>query len=847
MKRKIMITLALLFLLTLHLSTTYAGKKKSSKPHTAQKPHYDLVVPLPRNGYRLYYRVKLKGKWGVIDPQSNAELIPPKYDEIADVFFERTANPKPSIYQLISSYSEDMAAVKVDGKWGFVDKAENQVVEPKYQMVRLFKDGMAAVQNNGQWGFIDRSGREKVSSRYDLVRDFVEGMAVISVNSKENPAKSLYGFIDKTGMEIVPPKYDKVQDFNNEGTARVSIASNNTAKPFLIGFIDKTGREIIPLRYPSLGEMHDGMVLTCVDAKNEAGVLFGFINRHGELVVPPAYSSVENFHEGRAAVRRVSILKNGKYTFIDQTGRELFPPRYDDVRPFSEGLAAVMKRGAYDKRKHSFRNKWGFIDKTGREVIPLKYLTVSSFKDGRAQVQGAPHFIDKRGKKAVPPKTQQPQENRNAGTEYLIRVKLNGKWGYADFTGEEVVPVKYDELPPTLSGGLNRMKENGKYGYLDMRGNEVIPAKYDELPPSLNAKFNRIKRNGKYGYLDARGNEVTPAKYDSAPERLQKQYSDDLPLVRVAAGGKFGYLSRETGEEIVPVKYDYAPEYLVGEKRKVKRDGKWGYLDTQGRETGAFQYEEDPCAFGKKKGDHFVFLEQSVMRSKPDPGSDVVTLFAPGTTITVGSKTETDLTRGDDTDQWYKAASGGERGYVWGGDIADSAFTVRADGNKLLFLIRNRTNGTNQCYKPKFEMKMLRDGKVLSEYSGHPFDQNTTSVRSVEYVSMDGFSAPLKLLKVRFELIGYKDTYARFGTAVTYFYIDDGKLNKVLDILEEVGGEEKFKDHKFLTEVELPDNRMRVDKIVYTIYSSMPSQPKKLFARVTYQWDWDAKTFKEVK
>jgi hypothetical protein len=866
MQNKIIIILSIFSLLTLQTAgTNAASNPKHAKRHheKVKKPRYELVkpvsqslktkpdttmltwngavwetrqIPLPK--VRKYAAVRLHDKWGIIDDIDGTQLIVPKYDEISDVFF--LCNQDRRHNALLGDYREDMAPIIVRDKWGFKDRAGNEVVEPQYQLVRPFFDGIAAVQKDGLWGFIDKKGREIVALQYDAVGNFHEGLAFVSVKSKENPMKRLYGFIDKTGSEIVPLKYDKVGDFNSEGTARVSIASGNSAKPFLIGFIDKTGREIIPLRYPSLGEMHDGMAMIAVDANNESGVLFGFINRRNETVVPPVYSSVGDFHEGRAAVRRT--VKNGKYTFIDTTGREIFPAKYDDVKPFSEGLAAVMKRGPYDSKLRNFRNKWGFIDKTGKEVIPVKYASASSFKDGRAEVSGAIHYIDKKGRKAGTPKTPEEKPNLN---EYMIRVGQNGKYGYADFKGREVVPVQFDELPPVLAQSLNRVKLNGKYGYLDVSANEALPAFYDELPLSLNGKFNRIMRNGKYGYLDGAGKEVIPAKYDDAPEQLARSWSGDTAVVRVSAGGKYGYLFRDTGQEVSPTVYEIAPRYLDKEGNKVKRDGKWGSIDGQGRVVSEFRYEDDPCAFHKKSGEHYVFRERAVMRSKPDPNSDVIAQFSPGAKLTIGSGTTVELTQGDEADKWYEATSGEKKGFVWGGDIADSAFTVSAESHKLLFLIRNRTN-TEQCYKFKFEMKMLLDGKVLSEHSDHSFDKTSSRVISMEYLHMEGFSAPLNLLKVKSDFKAYKDAYARFGTGVTYFYIDDGKLNKVLTVAEEVGGEGKFSGHKFIGELDMPDNKTRVDSIISTVYSAT-ALSKTVFSKETYQWDWDAKTFKKIR
>jgi hypothetical protein len=64
--------------------------------------------------------------------------------------------------------------------------------------------------------------------------------------------------------------------------------------------------------------------------------------------------------------------------------------------------------------------------------------------------------------------------------EGLARVKLNGKAGFIDKTGKEIVPPKYDDDACTGfqrrfgSGELNR-----KWGLIDKTGKEIVPPKYD--------------------------------------------------------------------------------------------------------------------------------------------------------------------------------------------------------------------------------------------------------------------------------------------------------------------------------------------------------------------------------
>ena len=128
------------------------------------------------------------------------EIVPPKYDEV-------------------ENFSEGLAAVELDGKWGFIDQTGKEVVPLRYDDVEYFFEGLAAVRvgdwETGKWGFIDKTGKEVVPPKYGRVRDFHEGMAEVKLDGK-------YGIIDQTGNEVVPPKYDYVEYFH-EGFAAVEF------------------------------------------------------------------------------------------------------------------------------------------------------------------------------------------------------------------------------------------------------------------------------------------------------------------------------------------------------------------------------------------------------------------------------------------------------------------------------------------------------------------------------------------------------------------------------------------------------------------------------------------------
>ena len=303
------------------------GKKKKYKTG-------DVVIPFKYDDVWDFEEglaaVKLKGKQGFID-KSGKEVVPIKYDNIG-------------------GFHEGLAFVELNGKFGFVDKSGTEVVPLKYDRAEFFSEGHAAVELKGKWGFIDKSGKEVVPLKYDDVWGFKEGLANVSLNGKKN-------YINKSGKEVVPQKYDYMYHFH-EGLLRVELNGK-------LGFVDKSGKVAVPLKYDYVGDFHEG--LAAVELKDK----WGFIDMSGNEVVPLKYYTVQVSGEGFTTVR----LK-GKWGFIDKSSKEVVPLKYDNMGYFHKGHAAVELKG-----------KWGLIDKSGKEVVPLKYDYVGDFHEGLAAVK----------------------------------------------------------------------------------------------------------------------------------------------------------------------------------------------------------------------------------------------------------------------------------------------------------------------------------------------------------------------------------------------------------------------------------------------------------------------------
>src|SRR5690606_23740353 len=92
---------------------------------------------------------------------------------------------------------------------------------------------------------------------------------------------------------------------------------------------------------------------------------------------------------------------------------------------------------------------------------------------------------------------------------------INGKWGFIDKFGKEVVPCIYDNVsdgPSKLKEGMAMVKLNDKWGFVDEFGEEVVHCLYEDVS-DFNEGLARVKINGRYGFVNKRGKEIIPCVY----------------------------------------------------------------------------------------------------------------------------------------------------------------------------------------------------------------------------------------------------------------------------------------------------------------------------------------------
>ncbi|MEM1217551.1 MAG: WG repeat-containing protein [Bacteroidota bacterium] len=123
--------------------------------------------------------VRVDGKYGVISEKRKI-LIPLHYDYLfwneeptlytaasgGEVYWINTQNERIDLPVEPLEYSEGLAPIQREKKWGYVNLEGKIVIPCTYTKTQAFSDGLALVQREGESVFIDADGKEIFGVKY---------------------------------------------------------------------------------------------------------------------------------------------------------------------------------------------------------------------------------------------------------------------------------------------------------------------------------------------------------------------------------------------------------------------------------------------------------------------------------------------------------------------------------------------------------------------------------------------------------------------------------------------------------------------------------------------------------
>jgi hypothetical protein len=313
---------------------------------------------------------------------------------------------------------------------------------------------VAAVKKDGRWGYVDTLGKMVIPFNLEAAGNFFEGLAAVKYGGH-------WGYINKKGDFSVKPVFDEASDFH-DGHARITFFDSKDSV-YYHGYINRISIMPISLEYYETGsDFHDGLVKILTHDENGSG--FGFKDTNNTWVIKPRYDGATDFHEGKAAVELGHV-----WGYIDEQNNQLVFPKYDEAWYYQEQLAYV-KEG----------NTTSFLDPKGNTAFSVKYDEVDLvIQDGMISFRdkGKIGFLDKKGKVVIKPRFEGKALTRFKDGLAPIQGE-NGRFGYIDKTGKFVIQPQFEDAQ-LFFNNYALVKLNGKFGYIDRKGNWIVKPEYE--------------------------------------------------------------------------------------------------------------------------------------------------------------------------------------------------------------------------------------------------------------------------------------------------------------------------------------------------------------------------------
>ncbi|MEW5821812.1 MAG: WG repeat-containing protein [Cyanobacteriota bacterium] len=321
----------------------------------------------------------------------------------------------------------------------------------------LSSTDLLVVIYNGKYGYIDRSGNIVIEPNnvFTHAQNFSEGLALVTTGEQGNIHSLKRGYIDINGDFAIESAFYLADHFS-EGLAPVAMHNFKSLKaPIESGYINKQGNWIIKDNrfFQKPGRFKDNIAIVCYFDEN-SGYQYSFINRTGEFVFNFGFDYLTQFSEGLAVAQK----SQNKYGFINKDGIFTIHQNFYEAEPFSDGLACV---------RPDLQHGYGFIDKAGDYIIDPIFDSARSFSDGMAvvEINNKFGFINKSGKLSI----KNFYDSVLEFNEGLAPVKINDKWGYIDISGNLVIDYNFDDAF-NFTKGLSVVRINNKWGYLKPDG-----------------------------------------------------------------------------------------------------------------------------------------------------------------------------------------------------------------------------------------------------------------------------------------------------------------------------------------------------------------------------------------
>jgi hypothetical protein len=394
-----------------------------------------------------------------------------------------------------------MAAVKLEGKWGFINKQGNFKIKNEYDQVGDFSEKKDWVYNLKKYGYINTNGDFEIKGNYRFGSPFKDNSAIVKSNGR-------FGLLSQNGDWIIPLNLKKLIRVENY------LHGMKNRKWALFS---EEGKRLTPYKYYSIESFSENLALVRTKPPNFNKRRYGFINEKGKAVIKPQFYRAGSFSNGLAKARDFKE----RWGYINNKGKFTITPQFSNAESFNEGKALVTNKSGFEVQKY-------YIDINGKTSLKNTFTPVSGFYNGRAIVQSianeqaiqsdvgpdsvanpflfenrltlddnAPlfNYIDSLGNYVL--------YNQNTGasvfeSDYAF-VKRGDKWALVNIACFPITSFKYDKWEP-FKDSFAKVGIQQHFGLANSDGKILLECIYEKINQLENGIYQVISGN-QIGYF----------------------------------------------------------------------------------------------------------------------------------------------------------------------------------------------------------------------------------------------------------------------------------------------------------------------------------------------------------
>ena len=420
-------------------------------------------------------------------------------------------------------FSEGLAGVRIDGRWGFIDETGATVIAPRFDLVGAFHRGRAEVLVGNRAGVIDRQGNVVLEPTFaaaiPLTEDLVLAREGGQGRGRYHDGRQLPGVSDplslilatdsglysiRSGWLVRPPLAVQLFDID-----RGLIWASRDGQTF--GLMRTDGTWQLKPRFSDVWPLRDGRAVACERASNGSpptptGRICGAVDENGEVVVPLQFDFVEVWQNGSMLAR-----KGGKAGFLDKSGNPIGGKLFDGAQ-FDDWLeiGKVLVDGT-----------WFALDRDGQlTALSDLHTVIGSCPSGVKLVQTGDtvQVVGAEGQPTVPYPLEYSYNILECDKPSYVR--RGSKWGLLGTDGRLLFdPLPFDREFRFINGHA-AVVIGGKWAIIDEAGQFSVEPLYDEMRlgapglcplHSLDCEWKtglyHVSQDGRQFWIDANGQE----------------------------------------------------------------------------------------------------------------------------------------------------------------------------------------------------------------------------------------------------------------------------------------------------------------------------------------------------